>query len=129
MHQNRQMWGRLQLAGTLQAGLLGAAYVLHTFKSPTLTLLACAAAFTATAALIHITSVDRAIRDKYRDKLTLFGVSIGFHSDKPDDMQRYNRASFGLNFLDSKFYMNAILVFLMGLDIAALIVLLSRQIT
>jgi hypothetical protein len=129
MHQNRRMWDRLQLAATLQAGLLGAAYFLTNDKWPTLTIVACLVAMVATGALIHITSVDRAIRNKYRDELISLGISVGFDRENPDDLARYNAVSFGiLNFLDSKFYVNCVLVSLMALDLAAVPVLLSKQV-
>lgn len=126
IHQNRRMWDRLQLAATLQAGLLGAAYLLQTFKLTTLLILTCGFAMLATAALIHISSVDRAIRNKYRDELKKLGVHIGFDRDNPEDKKRYDGASFGLAFLDSQFYMNSVFLSLIGLDAVALGVLLYR---
>jgi hypothetical protein len=123
MHQNRRMWDRLQLAATLQAGLLGVGYLLRKLDVAAMPQLASVAAGIATAALIHITAVDRAIRDKYRDALKCYGLSIGFTRGHPDDDKRYKEASLGsLVFLDSRFYVNTILVALILLDLIAFVI-------
>ena len=123
IHQNRQMWGRIQLAATLQAGFLGLGYLLRKVEVPVMPQVACLAAGIATAALIHITAVDRAIRDKYKDDLKPFGIAIGFDRTNPADKKRYDEVPFGvLAFLDSKFYVNIILGSLVVLDVIAAII-------
>ena len=123
IHQNLLMWNRLQTLAILQAGLLGATVTLAGGKWAVLTFFTPVVAIAATFFLMHISSVDRAVRDKYRDDLKIMGITVGFDMTKDADRERYRLASWEIigrnqrkGRLDLENYMNGIFISLMALD-------------
>ena len=125
IHQNRLMWDRLQLLAILQAAFLGAAYTLHVKNWPVAVFFVCLFAIVISAALMHTANIDRAIRDKHRDKLLNLGIEVRLQFDNPDDMKRHDDASWGQVRFNSKYYIVAIFVFAMAADAAAMFILMS----
>jgi hypothetical protein len=126
IHQNQLIWSRLQWFAISQVTMVSAAYTLSQWL---ITIGLGLVTMIATLALMHITNVDRVIRNKYRDELKMYGISVGIDPQQSTaDSKRYEAGSLSwLKPLTSHFYLTGIFLFAIAFDVIAFTYLASLQ--
>ena len=115
----------------LQIAFFGAGYTLRGIKHYELIFLPFAMAIVATTALLHISHVDRAVRNIIAKRLAdEFEIHIRLREDNLDDRVEYEKvASSSLRWIGSAFYINMMFYVAIIIDLFAGWLLTTAQIS
>jgi hypothetical protein len=126
IHQNQLIWSRLQWFAISQVTMVSAAYTLSQWL---ITIGLGLVTILATLALMHITDVDRVIRNKYRDELKTYGISVGIDTQTNDSKGFQSKPRSWLTPLTSQFYLTGVFLFAVAFDVIAFWYLATLQLT